>query len=222
MRRCSASSDMELIRFCTLTMPTTRPLSVIGIRRQAVAGGQAADGGAQRVLRPRHLEGARHDRLHIAVAVVAQRVHDALPRDDAHQLRAAHHGKILLQRVHAAVQGVGERVRGRERGKVGEHHLAHAHGIDDRLEEDPLIFDLRADHDEEAGEDEPGILRKDAAQHGDESQRLAQAGSGAPRGSKSVRARKCIADQPAAIERIGGQQMKQPRNACIQTRLRSR
>ena len=31
MRRCSASRDMELIRFCTLTMPTTRPLSVTGI-----------------------------------------------------------------------------------------------------------------------------------------------------------------------------------------------
>src|SRR6476659_6891201 len=34
MRRCSARRDMELIRFCTLTMPTTRPLSVTGMRER--------------------------------------------------------------------------------------------------------------------------------------------------------------------------------------------
>ena len=61
MRRCSASRDMELIRFCTLTMPTTRPLSVTGMSERPLAGGDAADGGAERVFGAGHLEGARHD-----------------------------------------------------------------------------------------------------------------------------------------------------------------
>ena len=129
-------------------------------------------------------------------------------RDDAHQLRAAHHGKILLQRVNAADQRVGQRVGGRERGEIGEHHFAHAHGVHHRLEEDALILDLRADHDEEAGDNEPGTVQQHAAHHGRQRQHLAQAGGGAAGGSKAVLAGKAAAEQPPAVQRISGQQMQ--------------
>ena len=157
---------MELMRFCTLTMPTTRAALGDGNEGEAPAGGEAADGGSEGVFRARHLEGAGHDGLDVAVAVVAQGVDDALAGDDADQLRAADDGEILLQGVDAADEGVGEGVGGRERGEVGEHDFAHVHGVDDGLEEDALIFDLRADHDEEAGDDEPGAVEVHAADHG--------------------------------------------------------
>jgi hypothetical protein len=67
-----------------------------------VTGSEAADGGSQSVFRARHLEGARHDRLHVAVAVVAQSIDNALARNDADQLRAANDGEVFLQRVNAA------------------------------------------------------------------------------------------------------------------------
>ena len=44
----------------------------------------------------------------------------------------------------------------------------------------------------------------------DQSQRLAQAGGGAAGGANSVLAGKAVANQPAAIQRIRGQHMKQP------------
>ena len=59
-----------------------------------MTGGEAANGGAERVLWPGDLEGARHDGLHVAVSVVAQSLKDALARDDTDQLRTAHHRKI--------------------------------------------------------------------------------------------------------------------------------
>ena len=130
-------------------------------------------------------------------------------RDDADQLRAAHHGEIFLQGVDAADQRVGERVRRREGGKVGKHHLAHAHGIDDGLEEDALILNLRADHDEEAGQDEPGIMEEHAAHHGGKGEHLAQAGGGAAGESEAVLAGEAAAEQTAEIERIGGQKVEQ-------------
>ncbi len=54
---------------------------------------------------------------------------------------------------------------GREGGEVGEHDFAHVHGVDDGLEEDALILDLRGDHDEEAGDDEPGSVEQHAGEH---------------------------------------------------------
>ena len=194
---------MELIRFCTLTMPTTRPLSVTGmsesprpaVRRRMVAP-SVSSGRATWKARG-------HDRLHVAVAVVAQGVHDALAGDDADQLRAAHDGKILLQGVDAADQRVGQRVGGREGGEIGEHHFAHAHRVHHRLEEDALILNLRADHDEEAGDDEPGAVQQHAGHHGGQRQHLAQAGGGAAGGSDAVLAGEAAAEQAAGVERIG-------------------
>ena len=131
-----------------------------------MAGGETADGSTERVFRARYLEGAGHDGLHVAVAVVAQGVNDALAADDAHQLRTADDGEVLLQGVDAADQGVGQRVRGREGGEISEHDFAHVHGVNDGLEKDALVLDLRADHDEEAGDDEPGIVEHHATHHG--------------------------------------------------------
>ena len=122
--------------------------------------------------------------------------------------RAADDGKLLLKRVHAAIEGVGESVGGREGGKVGEHDFAHAHGVDHRLEEDALILDLRADHDEEAGEADPVIVEQDAGKDGDDGETLSQAGGGAAGGGHAVFAGKCVADQAAAIERVGRNQVE--------------
>ena len=72
---------------------------------------------------------------------------------------SAHDGEVFLQGVNAADKRVGQGVGWRERGEVGEHDFAHANGVDDRLEEDALVFDLRADHDEESGDDEPWAVR---------------------------------------------------------------
>ena len=71
-----------------------------------MAGGEAADGRAEGILGASHLEGAGHDGLDVAVAVVAQGVNDALAGDDADQLRAAHDGELLLEGVDAADQSV--------------------------------------------------------------------------------------------------------------------
>ena len=180
-----------------------------GNEGEASACGEAADGGPKGVFRAGDLEGARHDRLHVAVAFVTEGVDDALAADDAHELGAADDGEFVLQGVDAAVERVGERVGGREGGEVGEHNFAHAYGVDDGLEEDALVFDLRADHDEEPGEDEPGALRNDAAEHEGESEHLAEARGGAACGSGSVGAREVVADKAAAIEGIGGQKVKQ-------------
>ena len=87
-------------------------------------------------------------------------VDDALARDDADELRSANDGEVLLQRMNAADERVGEGVRGRERGEIGEHDFAHANGVDDGLEEDALIFDLRANHDEKSGDDEPWAVEE--------------------------------------------------------------
>ena len=67
-----------------------------GDEGEAVAGGDAADGGAEGVLRAGNLEGSRHDGLDVAVALIAQGFDDPLSRDDAHELRSADDGKVLL------------------------------------------------------------------------------------------------------------------------------
>ncbi len=108
----------------------------------------------------------------------------------------------------AADQRVGQRVGGRERGEIGEHHFAHAHRIHDGLEKDALIFNLRADHDEEAGEDEPWSVQQHAAQHDGQGDHLAETGGGAAGGGESMLAGKAAADQAAEVQRIGRQQMK--------------
>ena len=174
-----------------------------------MAGGKAADGGAEGVLGAGDLEGAGHDRLNVAVAVVAQCVDDALAGDDADKLRAADDGEVLLQRMHAAGERVGQRVGGREGGKIGEHDFPHADGVDDGLEEDALVLNLRADHDEEAGDDEPVVLEGHAADHGEQGEALADVGGGAAGGGEAVLAGEAAADEAAAVERIGGHQVQQ-------------
>ena len=147
-------------------------------------------------------------------------------RDDADQLRAAHDGKIFLQGVNAADQRVGQRVRGREGGEVGEHDFAHVHGVDDGLEEDALVFNLRADHDEEAGDDEPVVVQQHAADHGGERQHLAEAGGGAAGGREAVLAGKAAADaggrSPADRPAAGAERPGRPasRPCCAADRRR--
>lgn len=73
-------------------------------------GGDAADGGAEGVFRACDLEGAGHDALDVAVAVVAESFDDALAGDNADKLRSADDGEIFLKGVDAAAEGVGEGV----------------------------------------------------------------------------------------------------------------
>src|ERR1700733_7441377 len=105
-----------------------------------------------------------------------------------------------------AAQRVGERVRWREGCEIREHDFAHAHRVDHRLEEDALVFNLRADHDEEAGDDEPGTVQQHAAEHGCEGQQLAETGSGAASGSNAVRTGKTTAEEASSIKRVSRQQ----------------
>ena len=122
---------------------------------------------------------------------------------------SAHYGKIFLQGVNAAGKGIGERVGGRESGEVREHHFAHVHRVDDGLEEDSLVLNLRADHDEEAGDDEPRAVQQHAGDHGDKSDQLAKSAGSAASGRNAVLAGEAAAQQATEIERIGRQQMEQ-------------
>ena len=71
--RDSASSAMEWVRFCMVTMPTN----------QAEAfGADAAEDGGERLAPLGDLEAAAHDALHVAVAAT-QGVEDSLAGDDA-------------------------------------------------------------------------------------------------------------------------------------------
>ena len=144
----------------------------------------------------------------IAVAIVAQGVHNALARNDPDQLWTANDGEILLQGVDAADEGVGEGIRGRERGEIGEHDFTHLHCVDHGLKEDTLVFNLRADHDEKAGDDEPVIVEQHTGDHGGEGQDLAEAGGGTAGGRKAVLAGEAAADEAAHVERIGGDEMQ--------------
>jgi len=175
-----------------------------------MAGGDAADGGSERVFGAGDLEGARHDALNVAVAIVAKRFDNALAGDDADELRSADDGKVFLQRMYAASERVGERVRWRESGEVREHNLAHVDSVDDGLEEDALVFDLRADHDEESRDDEPGAVNYEPAEHHDcNSDELTEAGSSAFPWGKPMDAREVSAQQTAEVEWIGGKQVQE-------------
>jgi len=145
-----------------------------------------------------NLEDARHHRLDVAVAVIAECFDDALARNDADQLGSAHNWKVILQGVDATGKRVSKCVRGREGGEVREHDLAHVNGIDNGLEEDALILNLRADHDEEASNDEPRALQQHSANHGGEREQLANAAGGAARRREAMGSREVTAQQAAA------------------------
>lgn len=185
-----------------------------GNEGEAAACGEAADGGTEGVFRAGDLEGAGHDGLDVAIAVAAEGIDDALAGDDADQLRTADDGEVLLQGVDTADEGVGEGVRGGECGEVSEHDLAHLHGVNDGLEEDALVFNLGADHDEEAGDDEPWAAQVHAADHGGNGEQLTDAGGSSASGSKAVLAGKSAAQKPAGIERIGGYEVEDGQ-ACL-------
>jgi hypothetical protein len=116
--------------------------------------------------------------------------------------------------VDAAHQRIGQRVRGRESGEVCEHHLAHVHGVHHRLKEDALVLDLRADHDEEAGDDQPGAVQQHAGHHGRQRQHLAYAAGRPGRWSETELAGIAGAKQPPGVQWVRRQQMQK-----TQTRL---
>jgi hypothetical protein len=101
------------------------------------------------------------------------------------------------------------------------------HGVYHRLEEDALVLDLRANHDEEAGNDDPGTMQQHAGYHGDERQNLAQSGSHAACGSETVLAGKVAPEQPSAVQWIGREQVQKaqtglhPNHAAHQRRSRN-
>ena len=68
---------------------------------------------------------------------------------------------------------------------------------------------MTSDHDEEAGDDEPVILQRHAADHGDERQHLADAAGGAASGSEAVLAGKAAADEAAHVQRVGRDEVHQ-------------
>ncbi len=148
--------------------------------------------------------------MYVAVAFAAKRVDDALAGDNADKFRAAHDGEVLLQRVDAADECVGERVRRRERGEIGEHYFAHPDCVDHGLEEDALVLNLRADHDEESGDDEPVAVNQHAADHYSEREQLAESRGGASRRRKAVGTRMKLplwSSRPE-IERVGREQVE--------------
>jgi hypothetical protein len=179
-----------------------------GNKREAVSGGDTADGGAERIFGFGYLEGTRHHRLHVAVAVIAECVDDPLTGDDADELRSAHDGEVFLQGVNAAHQGICQSVGRGERSEVSKHNFAHVHGVDHGLEEDTLILNLRGDHDEEAGDDEPGGMQQHTADHGCQGQKLAKAGGGAACGRESMLEGEAATKQTAEIERVGRQEVQ--------------
>jgi hypothetical protein len=63
--------------------------------------------------------------------------------------------------------------------KSVKHHFAHAHRVHDGLEENSLILNLRADHDEKARQDEPWAVKQHAAQHDSQRDHLAESRGGA-------------------------------------------
>jgi len=67
------------------------------------------------------------------------------------------------------------------------------------LEEDALVFNLRADHDEESGDNQPIIVEKHTADHGHEGQCLSQAGGRAACGSETVPAGKASTNEAAEV-----------------------
>jgi len=130
----------------------------------------AANHRTERVAWLRYLKAARHNALHIAIAFAAQRFQNSLPRDDAYEIRSAHYGELILQAVNGLIERIFERVRWRERGEVGQHHVAHRHRVDDRLKHQSLVFQLCADKDKEAAHNEPWAEAAAQPRVGDEEQ----------------------------------------------------
>ncbi len=157
-RRLSASSPMLCIRFCSVTMPTICSPSITGTSERPRPALMRRKCHAERILQLRHLKGARHDRLHVAIAIHLQRFQNPLLRNHADQQAAADHGKIVLQAVNRFVDCIFERVGGRQQGEVRQHDVAHSNGIDHGLEDESLVFQLCADKDEKPGQHQPWIL----------------------------------------------------------------
>jgi hypothetical protein len=63
-----------------------------------------------------------------------------------------------------------------EGGEVGQHYFAHLHRVHDGLKEDALIFQLRADEDEEAGGGQDRIVQEESDEDGAQRKQLAKAG----------------------------------------------
>jgi len=68
----------------------------------------------------------------------------------ADQVAATHDGEDVLQGVDGALQRVFECVRGGDGAELHEHDVAHANGVDVGLEQQALLFHMRADEDEGA------------------------------------------------------------------------
>lgn len=179
-----------------------------GNQRKAMTGRDASDDGAERVLRTRNLKVAGHNALHISVTIHTQRFHDALAIHDAHQLRAAHDRKILLQGVNTVTQRVQQGIGGREHGEIGEHDLFHAYRVDDRLKQDALILNLRADEDEKSDRGKQRIVQVKADNDGAQCDGLPEHVEGAAGCGLSAGLGIVGAQQSSGIQRIGREQMK--------------
>src|SRR6185369_8511679 len=101
-----------------------------------------------------------------------------------------------------------ESVGWRESGEVGEHDFAHAHSVDYGLEEDALVFNLCADHDEESGNDEPGAVQQHAADHGGKCEQLADACGCAAGRREAMASRKAAAKKASEIQWVCGEEVK--------------
>ena len=206
LRRC-IQQPMEWARFCGVMMPTMRSPSSTGTICAPCARHDAAQRLDQRIVGLRGLEGARHDALHIAVAVGMQRLDDALAGDGADEVGSANDGEDVLQRVDRPLQRIFERVGGGEHAELRQHHVAHPHGVDIGLQQQALVFHVGADQHEAADHDQPHVGNQKASDHESDSDGLTESCCCARALDAAFCLGKLAAEDAAAVERRGGQQI---------------
>ncbi len=137
-----------------------------------------------------------------------------LAADDAHHVRTAHHGELLLRRLDGALQSIGQGLGRGEGDEVGDHHVDDADALQHRLQNHAAVFQLSGQEEKDPGHHDPEIVgvgtQEDhsAAEEQRQGKELSD-GNRAPGGRDLISAaRQQGAQNASAIERIGGQQVE--------------
>ncbi len=120
-------------------------------------------------------------------------------------------------------QGIFECVRRREGREVGQHDVTHGYSVYNKLEHQPLVFKLCADEDKKAAHDEPWTKlctqsspgkkeQRYAYQYGQQANHLSQSGSGTRCLDHAVGAAEAAAEDPAGVQRVGGDEIQCSQN----------
>lgn len=173
----------------------------------SLASHDAAEGFYKGVVRLGRLEGAGHHSLDIAVAFGLQGFDDALAGDGTDESASANDRKDILQGMDAALESLFEGGRGRERGEVGEHDVAHAKWVGLGVEQEAGIVHVGADEDEAADHDEPHVGQDASGDGKDETDDLTETGRRACSFEHAMVARELAAEDAAPIERGGGEEI---------------